>query len=71
MTNEKENKIKTFWSDTLKKFVTIPPNETDESKITVNCDSCDNSDYGTKTELETIGWRIEKGLELCPVCNFG
>jgi hypothetical protein len=41
-----------------------------EPKINVNCDCCTNTDYGTRTELETAGWRIEKGLELCPVCRY-
>jgi hypothetical protein len=42
-----------------------------ESKITVNCSSCDNTDYGTISELEKAGWQIEEALELCPICNFG
>jgi hypothetical protein len=43
-----------------------------EIKITVYCDSCIDgfSDYGTKTELEKIGWLITDAVVLCPNCNF-
>jgi hypothetical protein len=36
-----------------------------EIKITVYCDSCIDgfSDYGTKSELEAVGWLIENGLD--------
>jgi hypothetical protein len=42
-----------------------------EIKITVNCDGCDNSDYGTRTELKNAGWLITDNEQLCPLCNFG
>jgi hypothetical protein len=41
-----------------------------EPKINANCDCCTNTDYGTQTELENAGWRIEKSIELCPLCRF-
>jgi hypothetical protein len=41
-----------------------------EIEITVNCDACDNSDYGLQSELENAGWQIEPALELCPNCRF-
>ncbi len=43
----------------------------ENAKITVNCDSFDNSDYGTKEELGKAGWKIEEFLQLCPLDNFG
>jgi hypothetical protein len=56
---------------------TYPPQTADntdikmiEPKINVFCDCCDNSDYGTQSELEQAGWQIEEALELCPVCAF-
>jgi transketolase len=41
-----------------------------EIKITVNCDGCDNSDYGTRAELEAVGWQITESSELCTLCRF-
>jgi hypothetical protein len=40
-------------------------------RITVNCDTCDDSAFGTRENLELAGWRIEPEIELCPLDNFG
>ncbi len=45
--------------------------ENENEKVTACCDTCDNTDYATKTELISIGWYIEELITLCPLCNFG
>ena len=39
--------------------------DSDNETVTVNCDTCDNSDYGLKSDLERAGWQISEHLELC------
>ena len=35
----------------------------------VFCDTCSNSDSGTRTQLEAKGWIFGKGCEFCGECS--
>lgn len=40
-----------------------------EATITVFCDTCANSESGTKDTLENSGWFCGRNAEFCPTCN--
>ena len=42
----------------------------ESEKINVVCAECDNSDYDTKENLESAGWKITEDYELCSLCRI-